>query len=170
MLLPSVTRGVIERRRRCPSPERPVVADIGPDVPLDRLSLGQDRHRGVIAMQPLTSQNVAFDQRMKRQQGRRTGADLVGQCRQAQIDALPSVAFALPVQRLMLTELLEQDHGQQIGTGEAARGHMEGRRRLGNRLAVPARELLAHRLDHLPLPRDHLQRLGGVLAQLRELR
>jgi len=37
MFMPSVPRGIIERRRRCPSPKRPVVADIGPDVPLDVL-------------------------------------------------------------------------------------------------------------------------------------
>ena len=86
--------------------------------------------------------------------------------------SMPSrpIALALPVQRLMLAELLEQDHGQQVGAGKAARRHMERRRRLGDRLAVPARELLAHRLDHLPLARDHLQRLGDVLAQLGQLR
>ena len=43
---------------------------------------------------------------------------------------------------------------------------MERRRRLADLLAVPAGELLAHVLDHLPLARDHLQRLGDVLAQL----
>jgi hypothetical protein len=37
-------------------------------------------------------------------------------------------------------------------------------------LAVPARELLAHRLDDLPRARDHLQRLGHVLAELRQPR
>jgi hypothetical protein len=37
-----------------------------------------------------------------------------------------------------------------LGRHEIAtvRRHMEGRRRLGDRLAVPARELLAHGLDH----------------------
>ena len=154
MLVPAVARGVIERRRRRAPAKRPVVADIGPDVPLDRLALGQDRHGGVVAVQPLGGQHVALDQRMKRLQRRRAGADLVGQRRQAQVDALPPVAFALPVQRLMLAELLEQDHRQQVGAGKAARRHMERRRRLGDRLAFPARELLAHRLDHLPLARD----------------
>ncbi len=43
---------------------------------------------------------------------------------------------------------------------------MERRRRLADLLAVPAGELLADGLDHLPLPRDHLQRLGDVLAHL----
>ncbi len=36
-------------------------------------------------------------------------------------------------------------------------------------VALPAGELLPHRLDHLPLPRDHLQRLGDVFTQLRQL-
>ena len=135
---------------------------------LDRLALGQDRHRGVVAMQPLGGQNMGLDQRMQRLQRRRAGADLVGQRREAEIDAFAPIALALPVQRLMLAELLEQDHRQQVRPGEAARRHMERRRRLGDRLAVPARELLAHRLDHLPLARDHLQRLGDVLAKLRQ--
>src|SRR5208283_5055281 len=98
------------------------------------------------------------------------GANLVGQRRYAQIDAFAPVSFALAVQRLMLAELLKQDHGQQVWSGEAARRDMERRRRLRDLLAFPARELFPHRLNHLPLPRDHLQRLGNVLAQLRQLR
>jgi hypothetical protein len=120
-------------------------------------------------MQPLGGEHVAFDQRKERLKDRRTGADLVGQRRHAQIDAFPSVAFALAVQRLMLTELLEQDHGQKVGAGEAAWRHVERRCRLGDRLALPAGELLAHRLDHPPLPRNDLQCLGDVLTQLRQL-
>jgi hypothetical protein len=47
-------------------------------------------------------------------QGRCAGANLVGQRRHAQIDAFAPVGFALAVQRLMLAELLKQDHGQQV--------------------------------------------------------
>ena len=43
---------------------------------------------------------------------------------------------------------------------------MERRRSLANLLAVPAGELLADMLDHLPLARDQFQRLGDRLAQL----
>src|SRR4029077_20181269 len=64
----------------------------------------------------------------------------------------------------------KQNHGQQVWSGEAARRHVERCRRLRDLLAFPARELFPHRLNHLPLPRDHLQRLGNVLAQLRQLR
>lgn len=93
---------------------------------------------------------------------------MIGQRRQGQIDALASIALALPVQRLVLTELLEQHHGQQVRSGMAARDGVEWRRRLGHRLARPAREALAHRLDHLPLARDHLQRLGDILSELHQ--
>ena len=93
----------------------------------------------------------ALDQSVQRAQRRRASADLVGERRQAQIDPFSRVALALPVQRLMLAELLEQDHRQQVRPGEAARRHMERRRRLRDRLALAAREPLAHRLDHLPL-------------------
>src|SRR5512144_2230965 len=47
---------------------------------------------------------------------------------------------------------------------------MERLRRLRYRLAAPAGELLAHRLDDFPLARNDLQRLGDVFAQLRQLR
>jgi hypothetical protein len=54
---------------------------------LDRLAPGQDRHIGVVAMQPLGGQNMTLDQCMMRPQGRRTRADLIGQRREARIDA-----------------------------------------------------------------------------------
>src|SRR3981189_1151692 len=94
------------------------------------------------------------------------GSHQVGQGREAERHAFLGIAFGLAVQRLMLPELLEQDHRQQAGAGPAARDHVERRRRLADLLAVPAGELLADVLDHLPLPRDHLQRLGDILAQL----
>ena len=70
----------------------------------------------------------------------------------------------------MLPELLEQQHGEQVRPGPAARRDVERRRRLADLLAVPARHLLAHVLDHLPLARDHLQRLGDGLAELAQAR
>ena len=111
-----------------------------------------------------------LDQRMKRPQDHSARADLIGQRRDAEINTLPGIPLALAVERLVLPELLEQDHGQQARPGKAARRHMERRRRLRDRLATPARELLPHRLDHLPLPRNHLQRLGDVLAEPGQLR
>ena len=96
--------------------------------------------------------------------------DLIGQRRQADRHAFPGIAFGLPVQRLVLAELLEQDHRQQARTGPAAGDDVERRRRLADLLAVAAGDLLAHVLDHLPLARDHLQRLGDVLAELAQPR
>ena len=113
---------------------------------------------------------MRLDQRVKRLQRRRTGADLVGQRRDGEFDAFAGIALALPVERLMLAELLEQDHGQKVGPGKTARRRMERRRRLRDRLARPAGELLAHRLDDLPPARNNLQRLGDVFAELRQLR
>lgn len=120
-------------------------------------------------MKPVRGHHMLLDQSMKRPQDGRARADLVGQGGQAEINPFPGIALALAVQRLMLAELLEQHHGKQVGTGEAARGDVEGCRRLGDRLTLPARELLAHSLDDLPPARDHLQRLGDVFAELRQL-
>ncbi len=66
----------------------------------------------------------------------------------------------------MLSVLLEQHHGEKARAGKAARQHAERRRRLRDPLARPARELLPNVLQHLPLPRHHLERLAHVLAEL----
>ena len=60
----------------------------------------------------------------------------------------------------------EQHLREQPRSGASARDRMRGRRRLRDRLAGAAGELLAHVLDHLPLARHDLQRLGHVLAEL----
>ena len=114
MLARPVARGIEQRRRRVLAAERPVVADVSPDAASFGLAFRQDRNRGVIAVQALSRQNVAFDQRVQGPQGGGAGADLVSERRQAQLHAFASVTLALAIQRLMLAKLLEQDHRQQI--------------------------------------------------------
>ena len=82
------------------------------------------------------------------------------------MDVLAGIGLALPVQRQVLPELGLQDHRQQLGPGAPAGDGVKRRRRLGDGFARPAGELLADRLDHLPLPRDHLERFGDCLAEL----
>jgi hypothetical protein len=77
--MPLVAGGVIERRRRRMSAKGPVVPDIGPDMPLYRLAFRQDRHGGVVAVQPLGCQDMGLDQGMERLQDHSAGADLVRQ-------------------------------------------------------------------------------------------
>ena len=120
-------------------------------------------------MDALGGEHVAADQLVQRAQRGRAGADPIGQRRDVEVDALAGIALALPVERLVLAVLGEQDHRQQARPGAAARDDMERRRRLGDRLAGPAGELLAHGLDHLPVPRHHLQRLGDVSPSLASL-
>ena len=85
--------------------------------------------------------------------------------RQRDRHAFQSIALGLAVQRLMLAELLEHDHRQQARARPSPRDGMERRRRLADLLAIPAGELLPHRLDHLPLARHRFQRPGHVLAE-----
>jgi len=108
---------------------------------------------------------MRLDPPQQRGQHRAAGPDLVGQGRQAERDPLSRVALGLAIERLMLPVLLEQDHRQQARPGPPAGDHMKRCRRLVDFLAVAAGELLSDMLDHLPLPRDHLQRLGDILAQ-----
>src|SRR5437773_2667787 len=102
----------------------------------------------VIAVQPLGCKHVRRDAPENGLEHGAAGPDLVSQGRQAQRHAFPGVALGLAVEWLMLPELLEQDHGEKVGTGPASGGHVERRRSFADLLAVPARELLAHVLDH----------------------
>src|SRR5260370_42503663 len=151
MVARAVARGEEERRRRRPAAERAVVAHIGPTSSGDGLSLGQHGYRRVVAVQPLSSQDMSREALMERLQYRAAGTNLIGQRRQAQGHALAGVAFGLAVERLMLAVLLEQDHRQQAGPGPTSWDYMAGRRCPGHALAVAARELLPHPLAPFPL-------------------
>ena len=117
-------------------------------------------------MDALGREHVGADRLDQRHQGRRRCAHPVGQRRDVELDALAGIGRALAGERQMQAVLGEQHMRQQARPGAAARDRVRRRRRLGDRLAAPARELLAHVLDHLPLARHQLQRLGHVLAQL----
>ncbi len=65
MLAPAVAGSVVERRRRRPAAKGPIVPDIDPDAPRHRLAFGEDRHRGVVAVQALGGKDVGFDQPVK---------------------------------------------------------------------------------------------------------
>jgi hypothetical protein len=68
-------------------------------------------------MHALCGQHVSADQLGKRAQECRASADLIGERRRTEIDALAPVAFQLSVERLVLAILLEQHHGEQAWTG-----------------------------------------------------
>ena len=70
----------------------------------------------------------------------------------------------------MQAVLGEQDVGEQLWAGAPARDRVRWGGRLADRFAGPAGELLAYVLDHLPLARNQLQRLGHVLADLAQCR
>ena len=152
------------RWRRRPA-ERLVVANVDPYAAGVGLAFGKDGDWGVVPMQSLGAQNVRLEALVQRRQCRRAAADLVGQGRQTDRHALLGIALRLPVERLMLAKLLEQNHRQQAWPCPAAGDDVERRRRLADLLAITAGELLADVLDHLPGFGDDLQRLGDVLAQ-----
>ena len=164
----TIPRVAEQRRRRVRTGERRIVAHIDPGPRRVGLALGQHRHGRVVAVQTRSRQHVGRNQVVQRLQRHRAGTHLVGQRRQAEIDALSRVAIPLPVQQLMHPVLLEENHCQQVRARPAARHHVERRRRLRYLLAAPAGVLLAHRLDDLPLARDHFQRLRHILADLRQ--
>ncbi|MBB4367110.1 hypothetical protein GGD65_008186 [Bradyrhizobium sp. CIR18] len=121
-------------------------------------------------MKALGREHMTLDQLEERHDGEGPVADLVGQRRQRQVDPLGLKAHTLAVERDMHAELVEQDRRQQLRTDEAARRGIERCWRLADLLAIAAGELFPHRLDQLEPARDLLQRLGHILAQLRQAR
>ncbi len=81
-------------------------------------------------MQPISLEHMRLDQIDQRPEHNRAGADQIGHGRQTEIDALPGIALALAIERLVDAVLLEQDHGQEAWAGKAARDHMKGRWRV----------------------------------------
>jgi len=168
-VLASAVAGIKEHRCwRVWAGERPVIPDISPQSANHGFVLGQDRHSGVVAVQALGGEHVTADQFGERRQARRAGADPVGQGRHVELDAFTGKRFALPVERLVLAKLGVKDHRQQARPSPRAGDDVKGCRRLGDLLAGPAGELLAHGLDHFPLPRHDFEGLGNVLAEFDE--
>ena len=97
---------------------------------------------------------MRLDQRMQGLQCLGDGTELAGQCRKTELHTFSGITLGLPVQRLMLTVLLEGNHRQQARPRPTSRRRMERRRWLADLLTLPAGELLPDRLNHLPLPRD----------------
>jgi hypothetical protein len=143
--------------------ERPAVPHRRPQPPGPGLAGGQDRDRRVVGMDPRAGADVRLDQRL---QGGGDRAHPVGERRDVDRHALAAEALALPMQRQVQPELREGDLGEEVRPRPPAADRMERRRRLGDRLARPARELLAHVLEDEPARRHALERLGDVLAEL----
>lgn len=111
------------------------------------------------AVQAPGGQDVLFNERMDRRECDRGVANQIGQGRQAELDAFASKAFRLTVQRLVLPELLKDNHGDQARACPAARDRVERGGRLAGSggprtgggqaltLAVPAGKFLANRLE-----------------------
>src|SRR6202034_424065 len=149
--------------------ERAIVTYVNPETTGDGLPPGEHRYRGVVAMDTFGSQHVTMDQGHQWRQRHGAGTHPICQREYAEIDALAGEPLALAVERLMLSEFGMHDRRQQVRARAATGDRMEWRRRLRDRLARAAGELLSHRLDHFVAARDALQRLGDRLAQFDEL-
>ncbi|MGY4412291.1 hypothetical protein ACVWW4_004027 [Bradyrhizobium sp. LB7.1] len=80
---------------------------------------------------------MGFDQFKDRPDRERSGANLIRQRRDRQVDPLAFEALALSVQRLMLTKFVVQDRRQKLRSDIAPRRGIERCRWLRDRLAVP---------------------------------
>ena len=96
---------------------------------------------------------MSSDRHDQRHRGRADGADPVGQGAKRRSRRLPGRRSRSAGEREVVPVLRDQHQGQQVGAGTAAGDRMEWRRRLRDRLAGAAAELLADVLDHLPATR-----------------
>src|SRR5205823_6356135 len=103
-------------------------------APLARLMPSEHRHRRLVAMDTAAAEHVSADEVVHRLHQLRAAAHLIGERRQAQVDAFAPITLALAIERLMLAILLKQDHSQQARAGKAAGQHMEESRRLADLL------------------------------------
>jgi hypothetical protein len=117
-------------RRRIMTAEWSIITNIDPGASGRRLALGQYRHRRVIAVHSAGGKYVRADELIERAQNHGTTADLVGERREAETHAFTGIPLRLPIERLVLPVLLEQNHGQEARPRKAARQHMERRRSL----------------------------------------
>ena len=166
MLAPAIARVIEHRRRRPGAAEGLVIAHVDPTSPGVGLALGQNGHGGIVPMQPLGRHHMGLHQAKDRIEHCADRSHGVRHGRQRDRHAFQGVAFGLTVQRLVLAKLFEHDHRQQARTRPSSWDDVERRRRLADLLAIAAGELLAHRLDHLPLTGLQLQRPRHVLAEL----
>ncbi len=155
-------------RRRTRAAKGAVIARIDPDPSRGGLALRENRDCRVVAVHALAGEDVRADAVIEGPKEHRAAADLVGQRRDAEINALTGIALRLAVQWLMLPVLLKQHHREQARADKASRQHVEGGRGLRDPLAGATGELLPNVLQHLPVPRHHLECLCHVLAELGE--
>lgn len=164
-----IGRVEVYRRRWIAAAKGPILAHMGPQSCDPGLALGQHRDRRVVAVDALRRKHMPPDQLIKWPKRCRHSAHVIGHGRERDLHSFAGILLALPVQRLVVGILLHQDHRQQARPGITPRDRMERCRWLGDRLASPAAELLSNVLGHEPLPGDHIQCPGNVLADLRQL-
>ena len=134
--------------------KRAVVTHVGPEPAGPGLALGQDRYRGVVGVDAFRREDMALDRIDQWHQGCRGGTHPVCEGRDIEVDAFAMIDLALTVEWQVQAILGEQDMGQQPGSRTSTRNRVRGGRRLADRFAGPADELLTDVLDHLPLARE----------------
>ena len=120
-------------------------------------------------MKPVATKDIGFKKEEQRLGHDTDRADLVGQGRQAQHNALGLKLITLTIEGLVQAVFLESQAGQEVGSEHPPRRDVEGRWRLADLLAITAGDLLAHRTDHLVTRRYLLERFGDDGGKMAEV-
>ena len=92
------------------------------------MAFGQNLDRGVVAVEPLSGQDVGFETLEHRLHHGAHRTELIGQGGEAERHAFGGKLLGQAVQGLVLNELLIGDQGQEAGAGPAARDNVEASR------------------------------------------
>jgi len=124
-MLPGTTARVMERCRRwVVAAKRPVIANVGPDPAGDGLQFREHGHRRVVGVDAFRAHDMGPDGLNNWVERHHAGADPIRQRRDIDLDPFAGIGLALPVQRLVQQELVDQHHRQQARSGKTARDRM----------------------------------------------
>jgi transposase InsO family protein len=128
----------------------------------------QHRHRCVVGVEAVTRDDMPLQRVDQRAQQGEDLANPVGKGRAFQRGAGAGIDVALAIQRQVIAELRRQHVRKQSGARPATADWQGWCRRLGDRLAGPARELHTHMANDAERGRPIVQHLAHVLAETAE--
>lgn len=166
----AVGRVAVEGGRRHRRAPRTLVADHHPQAAGLGFAAARIEHRDgrVVGVHRDPGPDKVADRLHQRVEQEGHGANPPSQDRAVELDAAAGVDHALPVQRLVIAVLRDQDVGEQPEAWPATLDRQGRHRRLHDRLARPAAQLRSDMTDDLEGGRHVLEHLALVLAQLAE--
>ncbi len=168
----AIGRVSVEHGRRRGSAVGALVAQIDPQpAGLGLAGAGGQHIDGrVVGMDDASRHDMRGNQLDQRVQEPRDLTEPFGELAAIDIKARPRIDLGLPIEGQVITELGDDDVGEEARVDHAARNGKLRHRRLHHRLALPAGARRTYVTDHLEARRHVGQHLGDRLADVAQLR